>query len=42
MNFLFRGEVKEAHPANSPFLNSVAKFDYPDLVRAVRPKRLEE
>ncbi|KAJ6083621.1 hypothetical protein N7467_007756 [Penicillium canescens] len=42
MNFLFRGEVKEAHPGNSQFVNSVAKFDYPDLVRAVRPKRLEE
>ncbi|CAG8429779.1 unnamed protein product [Penicillium salamii] len=41
MNFLFRGDVKEAHPANSQFLNSAAKFDYPDLVRAVRPKDLD-
>jgi aryl-alcohol dehydrogenase-like predicted oxidoreductase len=41
MNFLFRGETKEAHPANSQFLNSIAKFDYPDLVRAVKPKELD-
>ena len=41
MNFLFRGEIQEAHPGNSQFLNSVAKFDYPDLVRAVKPKGLD-
>lgn len=43
MNFLFRGEgvVQEAHPGNSPFMNTAAKFDYPDLVRAIRPKKLD-
>jgi aryl-alcohol dehydrogenase-like predicted oxidoreductase len=42
MNFLYRGAVKEAHPANATFVNSVIKFDAPDLTRAVRPKKLEE
>ncbi|CDM28921.1 hypothetical protein DTO013E5_1270 [Penicillium roqueforti] len=43
MNFLCRGDDvrKEAHPANSSFLNVAAKFDYPDLVRAPRPKKLD-
>lgn len=41
MNFLFRGEIKEAHPGNSEFLNMTAKFDYPDLVRAIKPKGLD-
>lgn len=43
MNFLFRGDdvVKEAHPGNSTFLNAAANFDYPDLVRAPRPKKLD-
>jgi aryl-alcohol dehydrogenase-like predicted oxidoreductase len=43
LNFLFRGEdvPKEAHPGNSSFLNTAAKFDYPDLVRAIRPKKLD-
>ncbi|KAJ5312735.1 hypothetical protein PENANT_c007G02185 [Penicillium antarcticum] len=42
MNFLFRGALKEAHPSNSTFVNSVVKLDTPDLVRAVRPKKLDE
>ncbi|KAJ6139837.1 hypothetical protein N7471_006323 [Penicillium samsonianum] len=42
MNFLFRGDdVPEAHPGNSSFLNVAAKFDYPDLVRGPRPKKLD-
>ncbi|CAG7948627.1 unnamed protein product [Penicillium nalgiovense] len=42
MNFLFRGDdVQEAHPGNSSFLNVAARFDYPDLVRAPRPKKLD-
>ncbi|CAG7919889.1 unnamed protein product [Penicillium olsonii] len=41
MNFLFRGDIKEAHPANSQFMNAAARFDYPDLVRAVKPKGLD-
>lgn len=42
MNFLFRGDdvVKEAHPGNS-LLNIGGKFDYPDLVRGPRPKKLD-
>lgn len=42
MAFLFRGEKKEAHPANSLFLNAVAKFDYVGLPRAVPPKQLDD
>ncbi|CAI7585643.1 unnamed protein product [Penicillium glandicola] len=44
MNFLFRGDdvPKEAHPGNSTFLNAVARFDYPDLVRGPRPKKLDD
>ena len=42
MNFLFRGDdvVKEAHPGNSS-LKIGGKFDYPDMVRAPRPKKLD-
>ncbi|KAJ5528877.1 hypothetical protein N7527_002270 [Penicillium freii] len=42
MNFLFRGDdvAKEAHPGNS-FLKIGGKFDYPDLVRGPRPKKLD-
>ncbi|KAJ5558297.1 hypothetical protein N7535_008510 [Penicillium sp. DV-2018c] len=39
--YMFDGEGKEAHPGNSTFLNTVAKIDYPDLVRAVRPRKLD-
>jgi aryl-alcohol dehydrogenase-like predicted oxidoreductase len=42
MTFLFRGEKKEAHPGNSVFMNAAAKFDYPDLVRPIVPKKLDE
>ncbi|KAJ5757669.1 uncharacterized protein N7511_006363 [Penicillium nucicola] len=42
MNFLFRGAVKEAHPSNATFVNSVVKLDHPDLVRAVGSKKLED
>ncbi|KAJ5951998.1 uncharacterized protein N7479_010411 [Penicillium vulpinum] len=43
MDFLFRGnDVAEAHPGNCSFLNVAATFDYPDLVRAVRPKKLDD
>ncbi|KAJ5577931.1 uncharacterized protein N7459_006895 [Penicillium hispanicum] len=41
MAFLFRG-VKEAHPANSVFLNATARMDYPDLPRPPAHKSLEE
>lgn len=40
--FLFRGENREAHPGNSFFMNVAAKFDYPDLVRPIVPKKLDE
>jgi aryl-alcohol dehydrogenase-like predicted oxidoreductase len=42
MTFLFRGEKKEAHPGNSVFMNAAAKFDYPDLVRPIVSKKLDE
>ncbi|CAI7603985.1 unnamed protein product [Penicillium manginii] len=42
MNFLFRGQSQEAHPGNSTFMNSAARVDYPDLVRAPKVKTLEE
>lgn len=42
MKFLFRGERKEAHPKNSQFMSSLAKFDYVDPPKAIRPKSLEE
>lgn len=42
MGFLFRNENKEAHPGNSQFMNSAARIDYPDLVRAPKVKTLEE
>jgi aryl-alcohol dehydrogenase-like predicted oxidoreductase len=42
MNFLFRGQSQEAHPGNSVFMNSAARIDYPDLVRAPKVKTLEE
>ncbi|KAJ5356019.1 hypothetical protein N7517_010628 [Penicillium concentricum] len=42
MNFLSRGDdVPDAHPGSSSFMNATAKFDYPDLVRGVRPKKLD-
>lgn len=41
MTFLFRGENREAHPGNSTFMNAAARFDYPDLVRPIVPKRLD-
>ncbi|OQE44783.1 hypothetical protein PENCOP_c002G08528 [Penicillium coprophilum] len=42
MNFLSRGDdVPEAHPASSSFMNMTAKFDYPDVVRGIRPKKLD-
>ncbi|CAI7606269.1 unnamed protein product [Penicillium pancosmium] len=42
MNFLFRGQSQEAHPGNSVFMNSAARIDYPELVRAPKVKTLEE
>ena len=42
MTFLFTGEKQEAHPGNSRFMNAAAKFDYPDLVRPIVPKRVDE
>lgn len=42
MSFLFRGQVQEAHPSGSVFMNSAARIDYPDLVRAPKVKTLEE
>jgi len=42
MTFLFRGEKKEAHPGNSIFMNTAARFDYPDLVRPIVPKKVDE
>ncbi|KAJ5496586.1 hypothetical protein N7463_008573 [Penicillium fimorum] len=42
MNFLSRGDdAREAHPENSSFMNATAKFDYPVVVRGVRPKKLD-
>lgn len=40
--FLFSGDKKEAHPGNVVFLNAAARFDYPDLVRPIVPKRLDD
>ncbi|KAJ5677279.1 uncharacterized protein N7477_002912 [Penicillium maclennaniae] len=42
MTFLLTGEKQEAHPGNSRFMNSAAKFDYPDLVRPIVPTRVDE
>lgn len=42
MSFLFRGEKQEAHPANSQFLNTAARFDYVALPRAVPPKKVDD
>ncbi|CAL5868445.1 uncharacterized protein PFLUO_LOCUS2670 [Penicillium psychrofluorescens] len=42
MNFLFRGERKQAHPGNSLFMNAAARFDYTDLPVAIRSKPVEE
>lgn len=41
MTFLIK-DKKEAHPGNSFFMNAAAKFDYPDLVRPVVPKKVDE
>jgi aryl-alcohol dehydrogenase-like predicted oxidoreductase len=40
--FLFPGENKEAHPGNVVFTNAAANFDFPDLVRPIVPKKLDE
>lgn len=41
MTFIFRGENMEAHPSNVTFKNSLAKFDYVDSVRPIKPKSLD-
>lgn len=42
MTFLFRGEKKEPHPGNVGFMNAAARIDYPDMVRPIVPKRVDE
>ncbi|KAJ5716606.1 hypothetical protein N7493_008517 [Penicillium malachiteum] len=42
MNFLFRGEKKEAHPRNNTFLNNAARMDYPALTRPPTVKSLDQ
>lgn len=41
MTFLCGGAT-EAHPGNVPFMQSAARIDYPDSVRPIVPKRLDE
>lgn len=41
MTFLVK-DKKEAHPGNSFFMNTAAKFDYPDLVRPIVPKKVDD
>ncbi|KAJ5449909.1 Norsolorinic acid reductase B [Penicillium daleae] len=41
MTFIFRGENMEAHPSNVTFKNSLAKFDFVDSVRPIKPKSLD-
>lgn len=42
MNFLFRGEKKEAHPQGILFTNSTARMAYPDLTRPPAFKPLDQ
>lgn len=39
MNFLFQGPVKEAHPAQSTFLNRAAHFDYVEPPKPIMFKK---
>lgn len=42
LTFLFRGKKMEVHPGNVPFMNAAARIDYPDMVRPIVPKKVDE